>query len=198
MRVPRRRPQQRGDGAGRHAGSRRHPSGADTSDALRRPPRPEGAAARGTTARPRNSAGGAAPTGGEQAAREAADNYEALLRDRDSALDLVLLGLGQDGHTASLFPGSDASRERDRWVTVARQPSAAGDAEGDPPLWRVTLTVPYINQAGAVYFLVTGADKASVLRQVLEGVAPDCDSGGADLPARAIVPASGRLVWFVR
>ncbi len=133
----------------------------------------------------------------EAAAQKAADDYEALLRARDSALDLVLLGLGQDGHTASLFPGDDAARERDRWVAAARQRPGAGDPGGDGPLWRVTLTAPYINQAATVYFVVTGADKAGVLRQVIEGGAPGADGGRTDLPARSIAPSSGRLVWFV-
>lgn len=141
------------------------------------------------------------------AADEAAIDYETLLRGQVSALDLVLLGLGKDGHTASLFPGSDALREKERWVAPARQSvesggAGAGDtggtggAKGEAPLWRVTLTAPYINRAAAVFFIVYGADKAGVLRQVLEGDTSGAD-GGAGLPAQSISPTGGKLVWFV-
>jgi 6-phosphogluconolactonase len=119
---------------------------------------------------------------GEDEPARAAREYEARLRD--VVPDLVLLGLGADGHTASLFPGHRAVRERTRrvlaeYVTVVEA-------------WRVTLTPPMLNAARAVVFLVSGTGKAGPLRQVLEGaLPPDL------LPARAIHPASGRVDWLV-
>ncbi len=97
--------------------------------------------------------------------------------------DLILLGLGADGHTASLFPGRAAPEERDRWV-VATPPGRL-----PPPVYRVTLTLPVLNAARAVAFLVAGADKAPVLRQIL--------LGEISLPAARVRPVGGRLFWFV-
>ena len=88
-------------------------------------------------------------------AAASAECYERCLPER---LDLVLLGLGADGHTASLFPGDAALHERTRKVTVGRGP--------DPAPWRITLSVPYINRARAVWFLVAGADKTDALARV--------------------------------
>jgi 6-phosphogluconolactonase len=100
------------------------------------------------------------------------------------SLDLILLGLGPDGHTASLFPHTDAVRVTNRWVVRNHVPTLKTD--------RVTLTAPILNRAATVLFLVAGAEKASALQAVLEGPAdPD------RLPAQLIQPASGRLVWLV-
>ena len=99
---------------------------------------------------------------GELGAVAAAREYEAELRAHFGsagfpAFDLMLLGLGADGHTASLFPGSPALLERSRW---------AADAPGPPPARsRVTLTAPVLEAARAVLFLVAGADKAGALRR---------------------------------
>ncbi|MGE5617794.1 MAG: 6-phosphogluconolactonase [Sphingomonadaceae bacterium] len=97
--------------------------------------------------------------------------------------DLVLLGLGSDGHTASLFPGHSAVEEQVRWVV------ATPSGRLPPPVDRVTLTLPVINAARAVLFLVAGADKAPVLRQVL--------AGEASLPASLVRPSDGELYWLV-
>lgn len=95
----------------------------------------------------------------------AARDYERTLRNHFVGewphFDLVLLGIGDDGHTASLFPGSLALAERTRWVVAAQAPV-------DPQL-RLTLTLPALTRAAAVYVLVTGASKAEALRHVLEG-----------------------------
>jgi len=117
---------------------------------------------------------------------EAARAYEARLRAHFGerrgvpVFDLVLLGLGADGHTASLFPGASALDETKRLVVTHR-------AAGGPA--RVTLTLPVINRARRVLFLVAGADKAAALRMAIEGK--------GKLPAQRVAPAKGDLLWFV-
>ena len=95
---------------------------------------------------------------------EAARAYEATLQQffgtETPRFDLVLLGMGADGHTASLFPGTPPLSEQTRWVTP-------GQAPVDPPL-RLTLTFPVILNASAVYFLISGKDKATTLQEVLK------------------------------
>jgi 6-phosphogluconolactonase len=100
------------------------------------------------------------------------------------AFDLVLLGLGPDGHTASLFPGTPALAERRRWTAENPVPRLG--------TVRLTLTFPILNRARDVLFLVAGADKAAVLREVLDGPADP-----TRLPAQGVRPAAGRLVWLV-
>jgi 6-phosphogluconolactonase len=98
--------------------------------------------------------------------------------------DLVLLGMGADGHTASLFPGTDAVRETARLV-AAPWVATLGT-------YRLTLTPPALNAADRVVFVVTGADKAEALAAVLEGPRqPDV------YPSQAIAPRAGALVWLV-
>jgi len=99
-------------------------------------------------------------------------------------LDLVLLGLGQDGHTASLFPYSPALAETARWVAAVYV--------AEQQMHRVTLTPAMINAARRVVFLVTGREKAAVLKAVLEGPV-----NTRRLPAQLITPRPGRLVWMV-
>ncbi|MBL8145064.1 MAG: 6-phosphogluconolactonase [Anaerolineae bacterium] len=100
------------------------------------------------------------------------------------ALDLILLGMGDNGHTASLFPGTAVLRERDRW-TAAQYVEVMN-------AWRVTLTAPLINAARQVVFLVEGAAKAEMLANVLHGpYQPDV------WPAQLIGPAAEELHWLV-
>ena len=115
---------------------------------------------------------------------EAALSYERELREFFSGaprFHLVLLGMGADGHTASLFPGSPALRERKRLVVAT--------AQGSMP--RISLTVATLNAAREVLFLVTGAAKAPVLAAALEGPLDP------ELPAALVRPASGQVVWLV-
>jgi 6-phosphogluconolactonase len=98
-------------------------------------------------------------------------------------VEAVLLGMGADGHTASLFPGSAAARDMRRWVVASPGPQ--------PGSWRVSLTPVLLNAAESVTFLVSGADTAERLKDVLEGVQPDL------LPAQLIRPTHGALHWMI-
>jgi 6-phosphogluconolactonase len=124
---------------------------------------------------------------GEIAPREAAIGYEEeLLRafglhEGVPVFDLVLLGLGVDGHTASLFPGSDALAQRER---LAAEVQAKGVERS-----RVTLTLPVINSARTVAFLVTGGDKAQTVREVMEGE--------RKYPASLVAPTGGKVLWLL-
>jgi len=102
------------------------------------------------------------------------------------SFDLVLLGVGKDGHTASLFPGDQALKETKRWFAVVRGPY------GSPPVPRITLTLPAINRARCVLFMVSGPGKREVIRSILE------DSGPAtrSYPAARVSP-QGRVVWLI-
>ncbi|HEY6871713.1 MAG TPA: 6-phosphogluconolactonase [Geobacteraceae bacterium] len=120
--------------------------------------------------------------------REGAGAYEECLRAFFAAgpprFDLALLGLGENGHTASLFPGTPALEERERWT--------AGVEVAGEGLQRVTLTAPVINRAALVAFLVAGIGKAAVLREAVAGTADP-----HRLPARLIRPVTGRIIWLV-
>ena len=98
-----------------------------------------------------------------------------------------MLGLGEDGHTASLFPGAPGIRENSRWAVAVKH-----DTPPLPLVDRVTLTPPIINAAANITFLVTGAAKAERLRQVLR------DPYNPDrLPAQVVRPKDGKLFWFL-
>jgi 6-phosphogluconolactonase len=124
-------------------------------------------------------------------ARLAADAYEQRLREffrlgegRFPRFDLAFLGLGPDGHTASLFPGTKALNEQRRLVVS----NWVGKFYTD----RITMTAPVFNHAACVIFLVGGEDKAAPLKAVLEG-----DYEPLQLPAQLISPREGRLLWIV-
>lgn len=121
-------------------------------------------------------------------ARAAAAAYETELRLVFTGdwprFDLILLGLGDDGHTASLFPGSPAIAESQRWVTLGEAPTQ--------PRTRLTLTLPVLNHAARVWFLVSGASKREALRRALSRAEPL-----AACPAAGVQPTDGELVWWV-
>ncbi|HKV93364.1 MAG TPA: 6-phosphogluconolactonase [Candidatus Angelobacter sp.] len=120
----------------------------------------------------------------------AAKDYENQLRaffqlahNSWPRFDLIMLGLGEDGHTASLFSGSSALGERSRLVV---------------PTWvekkktfRVTLTYPVLNHAAEIEFLVSGSGKAEIVRKVIG------QSGGSEFPSQRVQPANGRLLWLL-
>jgi 6-phosphogluconolactonase len=131
-----------------------------------------------------------APTEDPDAAA-AAEAYEQTLRKffevapgEFPRFDLILLGLGPDGHTASLFPETTALRERSRLV-VANWVEKLNTS-------RITFTLPVLNAARCVAFLVSGTDKAAVLHEVLEGTAP-----AEKYPSKLVQPSEGKLIWFV-
>lgn len=118
---------------------------------------------------------------------EAGRLYETALRatlGEPPRLDLILLGLGDDAHTASLFPGSAAIRETVRLVMPAHG--------AKPPRVRLTFTPVLINGAAAVYFLVTGSSKARAVKQTLQG--PD---DPFRYPAQVVKPRHGEVVWWL-
>jgi 6-phosphogluconolactonase len=129
---------------------------------------------------------------GEEEPERAARDYEEVLRKEFNAappawprFDLILLGLGEDGHTASLFPGMPALGERQRLVVPTQAPQGIAR--------RLTFTAPLINHARTVVFLVSGGGKAPAVRAVLEDRAAD----STRFPARLIRPEQGRLIWFL-
>lgn len=112
----------------------------------------------------------------------AAAEYSQLLENECGApprLEVVLLGLGTDGHTASLFPGTPALEVDSMWATRGRGP--------EEPVDRITLTLPTLNAAARAAFLVTGAAKADALRGVVSGT----------VPAARVRPNHGQLFWFL-
>ena len=123
---------------------------------------------------------------GELDPAEAAVLYEEELAEffgGPPRFDLILLGIGEDGHTASLFPGTPALDVRDRW--------AAENPVEKLGTVRLTLTVPVINAAERVSFLVAGEGKAGALKEILEG-----DASPHEYPAKLIRPEGG-AVWMV-
>ena len=124
-------------------------------------------------------------------AASAAEAYEVSIRKffqlqpgQLPRFDLILLGLGPDGHTASLFPGSAGLKEKSRLV-IANLVEKLNTH-------RLTFTLPLINAARCVAFLVSGTDKATVLHSVLEASVP-----GEQYPAKLVEPSDGTLIWFL-
>jgi 6-phosphogluconolactonase len=125
---------------------------------------------------------------GEIEPNEAAKEYGQMLKDQfgEEGIDLVLLGMGDDGHTASLFPNTEALKEtKHRCVAHFVEHSTTGAN------WRITLTAPFINRSSEVLILVAGASKAARLREVLHG-----PKDPMRLPIQLIQPA-GQLLWII-
>ncbi len=118
----------------------------------------------------------------------AATEYEQTIRQalyaETPVFDLILLGMGDDGHTASLFPGSEALQEGRRLVAADLVPRLGTR--------RITFTLPLINRAAAVAFLVEGERKANMARRILQP-----DPADEPLPASLVRPANGELHWFL-
>ncbi|HYQ86251.1 MAG TPA: 6-phosphogluconolactonase [Bacteroidota bacterium] len=125
---------------------------------------------------------------GELAPDRAAEEYridlETFFAHPVPRFDLILLGLGEDGHIASLFPGTAALDEEVRCVVAVFVPKFKS--------WRITITLPVINNSRAVLFLVSGARKASILKQVLAA-----DRPVKHIPATLVVPADGTVEWML-
>jgi 6-phosphogluconolactonase len=118
-------------------------------------------------------------------AAETAHEYEATLKQVTGQslprLDLILLGLGPDGHTASIFPGSEVLHETSRLVAAPWVEKFNTH--------RITMTLPLLNNGASVVFLVSGAEKAGIVKEVLHGP--------KQYPAQYVQPANGELVWML-
>lgn len=123
---------------------------------------------------------------GEIEPADAAQEYGQLLKEKfaDGGLDLVLLGMGPDGHTASLFPHTAA-------LTESKHRCVANHVE-KLNAWRITMTAPFINRAAAVMLLVAGADKARRLESVFHS-----EPNPQEQPVQMIAPGSGKLAWLL-
>lgn len=128
---------------------------------------------------------------GELEPEQAAKAYGQMLQERfmDEGPDVILLGMGDDGHTASLFPHTPALAEAKHRCVANHVPYdyiPAGTS------WRITLTFPFINRAREVFILATGASKAKRIAEVLEG-----PEDGDRLPIQRVRPSPGRLTWYM-
>ncbi len=119
----------------------------------------------------------------EKPAADAARDYENTIKEigEDPRLDLILLGLGTDGHTASIFPGSEVLHETKRLVAAPWVEKLN--------TYRITMTLPLLNNGASVVFLVSGAEKAQIVKEVLVG--PE------KYPAQAVKPVNGELIWML-
>lgn len=132
-------------------------------------------------------------------AEEAAEEYEFVIRQLVKTrlvgvsetsdcpkFDLILLGMGSDGHVASLFPNHPVLEDTNKWVTyITDSPK--------PPPERITFSMPVINAAANVAVVATGSSKAEAVHLAIDNVGPECPS----LPAKMVKPTDGKLTWFL-
>jgi 6-phosphogluconolactonase len=125
---------------------------------------------------------------GEREPQAAAAEYEKHLQEffglsigELPRFGLILLGIGEDGHTASLFPDSDALNETEHLVVATNVEKLKS--------YRLTLTLPVLNNGAEIWFLVTGSSKAAVVKEILENK--------SDIPAARIQPVDGKVIWFI-
>ncbi len=112
------------------------------------------------------------------------ETHKQGVRNSFPVFDMIILGMGNDGHTASLFPGDgNALAESDRWVIPVHAPQAS------PPGYRLSLTLPVINNAKSVVFFVTGNNKEKMVLDITSGRRPD-------RPAAMVKPEHGELIWY--
>jgi 6-phosphogluconolactonase len=125
---------------------------------------------------------------GEIAPEEAATEYMELLHDHfkgsPPCFDLILLGLGEDGHTASLFPETCAVEEYEKYAVAVFVPRLSA--------WRVTLTLPVLNAAREILFLVSGRSKSEMVQRIMSIKQP-----AKELPATMVNPQNGELHWML-
>ena len=128
------------------------------------------------------------PMPGETTPADGANAYERELKayfQQEAGFpvfDLIFLGIGKDGHTASLFTGQEALEEKEKWIVSVKG--------GNPDVYRLTMTLPVINHARHVVFLVSGEGKAEVLKSLFE-------ESTMPLPAQRIKPVKGQLTWLL-
>ena len=119
---------------------------------------------------------------------EAARQYESILHDyfdhTETTFDVTLLGMGDDGHTLSVFPGSELIEDKAGWARAIYVP--------DQSMYRITLTPALVNKSTAVAFLTTGANKSVTLQQVIKGA-----FNPQQYPSQLICPPNGELYWFI-
>lgn len=114
---------------------------------------------------------------------ETITHFFKLKKDEFPVFDLILLGIGQDGHTSSLFPENPVLLEKNRLVVCVSQKGI--------PEKRITLTLPTINHAQVIFFLISGLDKAEIVAKVIE------NKNGGTFPAHQIKPVQGDIRWFL-
>ena len=122
------------------------------------------------------------PEEGAELYQEELEEFFQGLENDNPAFDLILLGVGKDGHIASLFPGQVGLDEKKRWVIAVKG--------GDPYANRLTMTYPILNHARQIVFLVSGKEKAEILRAVFE-------DRQLELPAQRVKPVNGNLIWLI-
>lgn len=120
----------------------------------------------------------------EKTAEEYEKKIKQHFKSNEPLFDLVLLGMGADGHTASIFPGTEVVREQKRWVSTSYNVEQKTD--------RITLTAPLLNKAKRIFFAVFGKKKAATLKEVMQG-----EYNPESLPVQLINPGHGLVHWYV-